>query len=200
MARSVGFTKPECWITLKCRTCGKEFTKRKSDEKINCSWECGVKYRNIRKLKRVEMVCRQCGKTFTLPECHVGRKGRGKYTGQFCSRPCTWEFWRQNPEQHPSRRTGRTQDRRIDGQGYAMSRDPTTGRKVKEHRLVMEQILGRPLLPTESVHHKNGDRSDNRPENLEVFAGKHPSGVREADQIAELRRRIAELESQLPNP
>jgi hypothetical protein len=48
---------------------------------------------------------------------------------------------------------------------------PHTTKKgyVAEHRLVMEQTLGRHLLPTEVVHHLNNDPQDNRPENLEVF-------------------------------
>jgi transposase len=40
---------------------------------------------------------------------------------------------------------------------------------VREHRLVMESVLGRYLMPTEVVHHKDGDKANNAPKNLRVF-------------------------------
>ena len=55
---------------------------------------------------------------------------------------------------------------------------------VFEHILVAERILGRYLEPGESVHHRNGVRDDNRPENLELWIRPQPSGIRVSDAIA----------------
>ena len=51
------------------------------------------------------------------------------------------------------------------------------------HRLIMARLLDRPLEPDENVHHRNGDRLDNRPENLEIWSTSQPSGQRVADKI-----------------
>ena len=55
------------------------------------------------------------------------------------------------------------------------------GRWMAEHRWVMENLLGRALRTGESVHHNNGIRSDNRAENLELWAVSQPYGQRIAD-------------------
>lgn len=56
--------------------------------------------------------------------------------------------------------------------------------RILEHRYIMEQMLGRKLLDCETVHHKNGIRTDNRPENLELWwNSRQPKGQRVIDLI-----------------
>lgn len=80
-----------------------------------------------------------------------------------------------------------------------MVRVPDHPRAVKsnyvfEHILAMEEILGRYLLPEETVHHRNGVRDDNRPENLELWTRPQPTGIRVADAIAWAREIIRRYE------
>lgn len=70
----------------------------------------------------------------------------------------------------------------INKNGYRVfNRD---GKHILEHRLVMEEYLGRPLLATETVHHKNGDKLDNNIANLELWNSSHPSGQRIEDLLS----------------
>jgi len=56
--------------------------------------------------------------------------------------------------------------------------------RIYEHVLVMSQKLGRALRPGENVHHINGVRDDNRPENLELWVTFQPKGQRPEDLVA----------------
>lgn len=81
----------------------------------------------------------------------------------------------------PVRRRRANGEGSMNSQGYRVIQ--VNGRGVLEHRWIMEGILDRPLWPDENVHHRNGIRHDNRPDNLELWVRCQPPGRRVEDLL-----------------
>lgn len=177
-AQGKRFCSTTCWYaftkerrTVPCEVC-KTLFERKIKGTRTCSVACGNELKRVGK----QAICACCGIGFKRPH---GKKQT------FCSRACSMkERNRTGQRTHPEGGTI------LHGNGYI--RQKKNGKWVMQHRLVMEDKIGRLLTADEHVHHMNGIRNDNRPENLELWSGrKDPPGQRALDLVRDMISKLS---------
>lgn len=133
-----------------CPQCCVEFNSR-SETSECCSRPCATRYQRAHHKDPVVPVarhCTRCGVTFISPFKNQ----------KFCCRACYFKTYKSTV---PTRGT-------TDGNGYRCV--CVGGKRILEHRYVMEHYIGRPLRTEEQVHHIDGVRTNNDISNLELFA------------------------------
>lgn len=150
-----------------CKDCGETFEPK---QKV---WVCS-KCKQIRAKTKgyLKKKCVDCGGLSTSTRC----------------RPC---FFEKQKGETNSRWKGWS----ITGNGYKLIKmhghpNSQANGWIMEHVYVMSEHLGRPLIKGENVHHRNGDRLDNRIENLELWSVMQPSGQRVSDRIKDAKRTL----------
>lgn len=174
--------KREACRTMNCIVCDKKVLERmifKPDGQCGiwflpqkyCSKACQAIGRAA-KLRKVPppKTCLQCGKIFEIPRAIAKGVNKGYQKKQvYCSNACKHDAYSASGKGY------------IDKHGYKMLSVRGKSYQQPEHRAVMERVLGRQLKKHETIHHKNGIRTDNRPENLELWSHNHGKGQRIAD-------------------
>ena len=118
-------------------------------------------------------ICLQCQKVFSYRSYGIGRAKHFNRNQKFCTKACADAF--------------QTKGWGLDKNGYEVQyRSNGQGRRifVFRHRQEMETHLGRKLLSHETVHHKDGNRSNNDLSNLELWSSRHGRGQRVEDKVA----------------
>jgi len=149
-----------------CLACGQSYAVKQYAQRF-CSKSCCTRWHNThRELKpNIKYICVVCG---AIVLKYLEPSKQASTAMKFCSRQCKGKVLRR--ENHPMWNGGKS----VNDQGYVLvhaPNHPLSGKRkyVREHRLVVEQALGRYLLQEEVVHHINGDRQDNRLENLQLY-------------------------------